>query len=280
MRIQTVLDQGYEVLAAQRAAKEQFPDALRVGTVGCVTPEGVYGTCHRIAMARLLGYEMEPTRDARIMWAAGDRNEDTWKEILVAGGLRLLEDVSIHTLVGTRSVVGHPDIVAYDPQTGARFGLELKGIFGMSTLASVLKDKPKNENLIQAATYAMFLNIPFKLCYTLYHWSNVGGRQIRPFHKVFDLQWFGDWLKYRPEDAEEWISTSVTQTGIRAYYTQVSNQEMGDRPLADYVDGTPKRNGDTCQYCEFAMACDRYDTDRDFDHWKDMLSQLTEIVNN
>ncbi|MGJ8498477.1 hypothetical protein ACSFBZ_12955, partial [Glaesserella parasuis] len=65
-----------------------------------------------------------------------------------------------------RPIMGHPDIVLKkDGQ--AVLGLELKGIYGASTLEAVLKGRPKNDNLIQAAAYSLYLNLPYALCYTL-----------------------------------------------------------------------------------------------------------------
>ena len=274
MNIRSLLLIGHAKLAEEHTAKEQFPGALRIGSAGCFGTDGrYYGTCPRKALARVLGIEEAPTLDSQIMWQAGYRNEDTWRQLLSKSGVEFVDDLEINTIsMGTGHIVGHPDLVI-KTDTG-ELGLELKGIFGKSTADMVTGGRPKNDNLIQAAAYMFFLDIPFKLCYTMYHHAN----GVKPFYKIFDLRWNEKVLQYRDEDAEEWIDTLVTQPGIIQFFRALRDMQLTEqltqRPTDDFVDGTRKRGGDPCHFCPFQTACDSYDVNTNYDRWVDNCRSL------
>lgn len=290
---------GHDALRARKSSSEaRVAGHPRIGSVGCVAADGeVYGVCPRIALARQLGIEEEPELKTLIMWKAGEANEDIWNRVLDRG--------IPHTLVRTEGhyikapiegvaleLLGHPDVVYADVTTKEPVcGIELKGIFGASSAISVaLEGRPKNENLIQAAAYSHFMGkLDWALCYTsanytpVNHWEQktYGVKTIEPFYKTFYLEWRGDALWYRDEDAAEAVETVITGRGIEDYYRLVQemqdSKDLGPRPSSHYVDGTSNKWGreSMCGLCDFRKACDRYDGDGDYDGWIESLKQQT-----
>ena len=275
-----------EILLAGHAARQAVKNAsetakagsLRIGNAGIKVGEQVYGTCHRVSLARLLGLQTEPNLASKIMFMAGERNEDSWIDVLTAAGW----EVDRTTVVeGTnsfgRKIMGHPDIVL-KRDGKAVLGLELKGIYGASTLESVLKGMPKNENLIQMAAYSWLVGVPFALCYTLPSWTKVGSTQHKPLYKIFYTEWRDGVLWYRDEASPSWYKTVITQDGIKDYYDLIDampiQKDLGNRPTANYVDGTRHKYGPdaVCNFCSYKSACARYDQTRDYDKWVDDAS--------
>jgi len=276
----------------QEHAEQQEKGAYRVGSSGCVTDDGkVYGTCHRKAHLRDLGVESEPSFESMLMWEDGFENERKWEKWLAAAGIKLKSQVEVrHTIDGvSQPIIGHPDIVMEREQDE---GIELKGIFGYGTFDTVFwKKRPKNENLIQAATYSWFLKIKYSLTYVMPFWQklqpwdkkNWSGRfsSVPPFLAVFDLVWKDDKLTFRREDGSE-TATVITGKGIEDYYRLLDEMKaakrLGPRVNANYVDGTPNRYGDhaDCTLCPFRTACDQYDIGQDYDAWLENSKQLAE----
>lgn len=264
--------------AKQDELNEQEP-AYRVGSSGCIDADGnIYGGCHRISHARFIGKETPPEFHMQIMFAAGESNEDVWIKRLEQSGYKgkilrhddCLVDVQIEGV--DARLVGHPDIVLADEDGNYLQVLELKGIYGNSTAVSVmLDDKPKDDNLIQAAVYSMCLDVPAILCYTCANFTSVnffdqkkyGVKSIPPFYKMFYLQWMDDQLQYRSETSANWVSTVITKEGIKDYYRLLTemnfNKDLGPRPISKSVDGSALK-WDKCKYCDFSKLCDEKET--------------------
>lgn len=274
--LRQVLVDGHAALSRRRQQGEAKGAGLhRVGNAGIRTEEGVvFGTCHRVSLARLLGLQPPPGMSQRIMFMAGERNEDSWEDVLKAAGLEVDRGVLIKSEFGGRMLMGHPDIIIKRDGVPV-LGLELKGIYGSSTLESVLKGTPKNENLIQAATYSTLLGIPFALCYTLPSWTKVGSRLVKPLYKLFYMEWREGVLCYRDEGKQEWRATAITASNIRRYYEYLDEmqrtKDLGPRLTSSYIDGTQHKYGPDagCTFCSYKSACARYDQTRDYDKWVD-----------
>ena len=280
-----MIDLRAELLAGH-AARQTVKDAseatkagtLRIGNAGILVDGKVYGTCHRVSLARLLGLQTAPNLASKIMFMAGERNEDSWIDVLTAAGW----EADRATVVDAankfgRKIMGHPDIILRK-EGAAVMGLELKGIYGSSTLESVLKGTPKNENLIQMAAYSWLVGVPFALCYTLPAWTKVGSTQHKPLYKIFYSEWREDVLWYRDEANPAWYKTAITTAGIRAYYDLIDammiQKDLGPRPTANYVDGTRHKYGPDaiCNFCAYKSACARYDQTQDYSAWVDDAS--------
>lgn len=288
---------GHDALANARAEKSVATAGHpRVGSAGCVAEDGnVYGICPRIALARQLGIEETPGLHTRIMWKAGEHNENAWNEVLDAGIppdlTRQTAEISFRIDDVPLPVLGHPDVV-YADANGPRYGLELKGVYGYTTAVLVaLEGRPKNENLIQAAAYSHFMSkMDWALCYTsaayvkLNHWDHKehGVKSIVPFYRTFYLVWDDDELLYRDEQSDELMSTVVTGKGIEDYYRLVeemkASKDLGPRPSSHYVCGKQNKWGreSMCGLCPFKAACDKYDGDKNFDVWIANITTVTE----
>jgi hypothetical protein len=304
--IRAILVRGHLALAAQRKASEaEQAGHPRVGSSGCVTESGeIYGTCHRVALARLLGIDSQPDVETEeglatdLLWKGGEANEWHWERILslgLPGEVRVDEsgEVSIRAEIdgAPADTLGHPDRVLFMRGGAALFGIELKGIFGGSTARTVYFDKtPKNENLVQAAAYFALSGLPgYALCYTSYCWIEMpywaqkkyGQKHIKPFYRVFYMEWRDDVLWYRDETETEWVRTVITKEGIKDYYRLLSEmqtaKDLGPRVTGHYVSGEPHHFGEhaQCGLCQFKDACEAYDADKDYDGFLERIRAIT-----
>jgi hypothetical protein len=289
MDIRKLLTAGRTALRAEKAASEQEKlGHPRVGSAGIVVGDDVFGTCHRKALARSLGIEFPAEEHTEIMWEAGIANEWSWQRLLTAAGCKIKPSDKTAVRRPIEGVplplLGSPDLVLVQEPDGREFGLELKGVFGYSTAALVwFENTPKNENLIQAATYAWALGRPYALCYTsasyvpvnFYDQKKYGGiKSIKPFQRHFYLEWReGDVLWYRDETQEDWVRTNITPKAIQDYYRLIevmkAGQDLGPRVTTNYVNGKDDKWGPhgACGLCELARACDKYELDYDYVGW-------------
>jgi hypothetical protein len=297
INIRSLLEKGHAALAAEHAAKEQaLRGHPRIGSAGIVAADGnVYGTCHRKALARELGIEIPAELHTDIMWKAGESNEWHWARILGKAGCKLMptdQDKIKHKIEGVPLyLLGSPDVrILADDTTGPVMGLELKGIFGYTTAELVyLRNTPKNDNLIQAATYSYCLGLPYALCYTNANYFPVnffdrkkydGLKSIPPFYRIFYMEWRDDVLWYRDETQEQWVKTIITPQAIEDFYRlkeeMKARKDLGLRVMTNYVGGKEDRWGPhgACGLCEFKAACDRYDSNKDYDEWLSEISLL------
>jgi hypothetical protein len=219
--IRKILEKGQAELDRQHAEGEKAKAGFfRVGSVGAVGTDGeIYGICHRIALARSKGMDKPIEESQKILFMAGEANEDYVFEKRIAAGFdgKVLSHDQLkvlYDLPGTnRQVIGTPDKALADKDGNILMGCENKAVFGATTAVQVYYEgKPKNENLIQAAAYSMMLNVPYVLVYTSFNWVSMnfydqkkyGAKHIKPFDRMFYLRWVDDVLEYRDEFKEEW----------------------------------------------------------------------------
>lgn len=295
METRKLLEQGHEVLRREHAALDKTKlGHPRIGSVGIYDGTDVYGVCHRKALARQLGYDTPIEFSQEILFKAGEANEVTWERVLAAarrhedcgwkGKLLSPDEIAIKaTIEGVPlELLGRPDLVLADENGVPIKGIELKGIFGYTTAVSVFfENTPKNENLIQAAAYSYFKQLPYELTYTCGIWVSMkpwdaktyGAKNIKPFYRVFHMEWRDDVLWYRPEFAADWVETNITPDRIKSYYQYIEQMKqtksLGPRPTSNYVSGKTDRWGPNgmCGLCEWAPYCNRYDLDSDYDAW-------------
>lgn len=290
--IRQLLIEGHAARAKEHSEKEkQIGAAYRIGSCGVVTEAGeVHGTCHRIAHVRDIGLEKRPAPESpmRIMWLAGEYNEDATFELLskssYPGKIGTHDDLGVDVLIDEleQKLVGHPDIGLFTKDDKVEMALELKGVFGKTTAISVyLEDTPKNDNLCQAAMYSAKLDVPYALMYTnpsyvsLDYWAKkqYGISSIPPFYKIFYLRWTKDTLEYRPESQVNWITTSITKTGLDDYYRLLdemkTKKDLGPRLNSHYVHGKDHKWGQLsdCKFCDYAEACNKYEAHNNYDQW-------------
>jgi hypothetical protein len=281
--VRALLDAGQVALDAARAKEEEGKrGTLRIGSSGVVCEDGtVRGTCHRVALARLLGVEQEIEDSSRVMFMAGEQVEDGFAKILNnAPGYRVLrsDDISIDHPIGDTRLLGRPDIVLADGDGKPVLGIEHKTVFSAGTATQVLFDKvPKSPNLAQMAAYSLYLGIPFVLAYTspshiglnFYDQKKYGGiKSLKPFFRLFYSRWDGDALSYRADDETEWTKSLVTKSGIENYFKLILEMrdasDLGPRPNTHYLNGKENRWGENadCKFCPFNQACQDWEDKR------------------
>ncbi len=298
LNIRALLEKGQ---AAQDAAHDEAEVAkrgnLRGGSAGVVGTDGqIYGECHRVALARLLGADKDHEANRSIMFDAGNGNEDIWAAKLRAAGCEIVREDEypiVWPVPGTDKVVtGRPDILIGETEffqagTGIcqakftpRHGLELKGIFSASSaVRTEIEGVPDAKHLAQSGFYSMALNIPYTLCYTspsvidVPYWAQKKfpgtPKKLQPFYRMFELRWNEqDQLEYKDEHGTEWVPTVYTKQGIAEYFALIDEMErtkqLGPRPATAHATGESLPY-DRCSYCPLKDNCEN--NEDDFDAW-------------
>ena len=284
--IRKLLEKGQAAQDAEHAAKEVAKRGnMRGGSAGVVGTDGkIYGECHRVALARMLGADKEHEPNRAIMFDSGNAAEDTWATKLTAAGVtfRREEEIPVVFEVAGKKATGRPDIVIGATVDGVftpQFGIENKGVYSAGTAVRVeFEGVPDPKHLAQAGFYSMALNIPYVIAYTnpsvieVPYWAKKfanGAKKLQPFYRLFYLQWSDDGiLQYRDERKADWVTTMYSKSGIVDFFTLVAEMEekrdLGPRPEGGYADGTPLP-WDKCQYCSHSKNCDA--NEDNFDAW-------------
>lgn len=306
--------QGRDIEKREHEAKESTKiGTLRGGSSGCIAQDGeIYGTCHRKALARFNGHQSEIEEISYTWFDAGYANEEAWiqkltKSVEAMGPnyqLKAEEECPIEWEVDGTKVTGRPDIMVFKNEKPI-LGLELKVVCAVNAAVNIYcEDKPKIENLLQAAHYSMIHNCPFTLVYSFRNRSRVPGwaerhkdklnlsyektftnsktgksftkreYTIEPFTKEFKIG-FEDGHIYFVRECGEKVLTDFTADGIKAYYAMIvdmsKNQHLADRPSTKDLYGAPLPYN-LCNYCPFQDACDQFEND--YQSWLDKISLI------
>jgi len=277
--------------ADDRYRADKNKGMLRGGSVGCLGAGGiVYGTCPRIALARMWGWNdtLPPTR--KLMTDGGKGNELLWDKRFEAilGPVNYLPEGAVNVSWETTNgiqVSGTPDGTILNAD-GTKTGIEHKRISSAWTARTVsVKRKPKKTHLIQACHYMIaggFSN--YILLYTQdvdFPCPGVGGMdstalwpessaiveyqngypfRIQPHVSVYDISVnemgvFG--FKHHTES--QWTVSNVTVEGIKSFYEMVSRQEaqdvLGRSPSKKSPTGDKDDNASACSMCTLKSVC-------------------------
>lgn len=276
---------------------------LRGGSSGCVDQNGeVYGTCHRLALARYKGHQapIDPDGDSYHWFDAGYANEDAWmqkltKSVAAMGPeyqLKAEEDCPTkwETSSGV-AVTGRPDLMVWKDGSPL-LGIELKVVCTTNSAVSVFcEDKPKVTNLIQAAHYSMEHGCPFNLVYSyrssgpVPFWANKFKDKLRkkrntyyidPFIKEFKIGFDSGRIYYIKDNGER-VDTPLTAEGIRNYYELIvdmdTNKDLHARVTNKDLSGK-MLPWDPCGFCPLKEACDDYEFS--FDAWMDKIELISQ----
>lgn len=289
---------------------------LRGGSSGCVTPQGeIYGTCHRKSLARLLGHQTKIEPISYQWFDAGFANEDAWErkfrkamQDMGAGyNVKFEEECPVkwENDYGV-AVTGRPDLMVFRDEKPI-LGLELKVVCAVNSAVNVYcEEKPKINNLIQAAHYSMIHGCPFSLVYSWRSRARVPGwaerhkeklnltyektftnaktgksftrreYSIDPFVKEFRLGFDNDRVYYVTESGKR-VDTPLTAQGIRDYYNLISRMK-DEKTLVQRISSLDLAGNqlpyDTCKYCEFSEACNQFEFD--YDAWVDKVKLICE----
>ncbi len=275
INVRSLLTHGHDALQAEHAEKSEATRSfLRAGSSGIVDEQGrVFGECHRIAHLRQLGVEKPVAASRRLMFEAGETNEDSWERVLIpAWEGKLLRKQSATKQLGTHTVMGSPDIVLADASGVWRVVLELKLVSATnSALRRYCDGEPDSKHLIQSGVYAWLTGVPVVLCYTSrtdfsveFQRKKYGIFKVEPFYRIFYITFKDDRLHYRDENTTVEVPTLVTGAAIERYYEQVGamreSRELGERPVNDHVNGA-EAAWDKCspKYCTYGDVCNQYE---------------------
>lgn len=303
--------QGRQLETEEHQSKEAGKlGTLRGGNSGCITDDGeIYGKCPRITFARSLGYQAPIEPESFEWFDAGFANEEAWmtKLKLTADklGYTLLaeEECPIKWEIEGKFVTGRPDIMLWEDDKPI-VGFELKSVSAVNSAVNIkCEDKPKIDNLLQAAHYSMAHNCPFILVYSYRSRSVVPGwafkfkdqlrlswekttinkngkpytrreYSIDPFTKEFHIGFEDDKLYYITESGKR-VNTPLTGEGIKRYYSHVATmdqkQDLGPRVTNKDLAGD-ELPWDPCANCPFVEACDQFEDN--YQAWLDKVSVI------
>ncbi len=272
--IRGVLNRGHDALDARHAIKEaRQREWLRAGSAGCIIDGEIFGECHRIAHLRQIGIDKKHSQSRKLMFQAGEGNEDLWANVTVEGWAgETVRHLEIFKQGSWGTIMGHPDIILADTQGVHRVLLELKLISAnFSAVRKAFDFQPDTKNLIQTATYAWMTGLPAVLCYTnrtdfslQFDKKRCGGLdKIEPCYVLFYLKFENGKLYYNHEGGPSY-ETGITIKGIKEYYQMVHDiafdYQLRARPAFDGFDKCDKK------YCHLSRVCERWD--RSYVEWK------------
>jgi hypothetical protein len=190
--IRDIFLKGSQVLTTTEVGfLEAGKGVFRGGSGGLWLSPDTVVNCQRKAILRFHGIELDDGETDEglvgqgkdLMFQAGHTNEDSWLKVLAQGfdgGIRREEEIPIiwdgQTSTGKPwTVTGRPDMVlgeTVQKEFSPTIGIELKLVCSAWVAAKVLMNKPKVDNLRQAALYSWRLSeqyghdVPFELWYT------------------------------------------------------------------------------------------------------------------
>lgn len=292
---------------------------LRGGSSGCIIENGeVYGVCHRKALARYKGYQPQTEEISYTWFDAGYANEDAWEKKLSKAVksmgesyiLKSEEECPTSWDIDGIQVTGRPDFMIF--KDGSPYlGFELKVVCAVNSAVNIYcEDKPKVENLIQAAHYSMIHSCPFNLIYSYRSRSRVPGwaekhkniltlsyektfvnyktgksftkreYTIEPFIKEFKVGFKNDKVYYIKQNGDI-VHTPITGEGIKSYYKSIIDMEQSENlknRLTNLDLEGNKLPYNPCDYCVFREACDQFE--HDYQSWLDKIAVICEESKN
>lgn len=285
--LREVLKRGHEEQdKAEVIRRADDKGLLRAGSAGCVTSFGTIGECHRLAHLRLVDVEKPVPPDRRLMFSAGQGNEDLWEQVCVPGWTgKVLRSQEVRRRFPWGTIKGSPDVVLARQDGSWDTVLELKLVSALnSAIYRELEGKPDGKHLVQAATYMWLCGVPVVLCYTSrtdfalqFQAKKYGKTKLTPFYRLFYLSFDKGRLYYRDEqDLGAPKPTLVTVAGIRKFYEDVvTGEPLGARPsTVDALGEDYKYNRCDPKYCWAAPACDQWE--RSYPEWRAEAQRLAE----
>lgn len=277
-----LLNEGRNKLQEERNEIEKGKvNILRVGSCGAIIEDGDFiGVNPYVTLARFMGYQLGFEEHTLNIFDAGFGNEVMWEKYLTEAGVDYKAEEDYPLLV-PEDVLGHkltgrPDLVigeTVNNKFNPTFGVELKSAQSYSGAQVFKKGIPKTENLIQAATYSMFFEIPWVLNYTMS--ANIAGLKAPKKSFFIGIDEFGG--IYYEDSLKKRTNTLITTEGIRDYYKAIS-EAFTTRDHSFFCrngsgfDGEPTNTWD--EYNSFLLAVD---SKLDFEEWDKRAKYATSI---
>ncbi len=259
--------------AAKTAHESSKLHTLRVGNSGCLLADGhMIGSNPWKVLARFMGYQVTPNAQSFDIFDGGFGNEVMWERYLgQVPGIQVKADTEyplvLPNFAGKYPLTGRPDAVIFSDGV-PKMGIELKGIFGASTVQKVFSGTPKTDNLIQAATYSAGFGLPWTLAYSNSSNFKTYKGPGAPGKTEFQLFWVDGKLNFLWRDVP--VETAVDVQGIREYYEAIveafetKDHSWFRRAPIDFM-GEPE-DWDNDAYCEFGLMVDNRLSWKDWVH--------------
>lgn len=269
--------------------KEREKEAAKLGTLragssgALVDDKAYYAQCGRLAQARMLGYQSEPTEEMRVMFTQGLALEDYIEERFKALGLEYGKEEPVETFFDDIGFIsGRPDYEVFIRNENG--GLKLVGIEVKSLASpfSVIKQKkndfPLMKHLIQSVTYMLITNRDeWMICIGHAFFVNQNGKKHNPELRWYHVKKSADGIRVFNESGKA-FKLPFDFSHILAYYKEVrsktENKQLMARPteLELQVD-TYNR----CNYCPMKSACNEYEANQiTFDQWLERVKVTKE----
>lgn len=282
---------GRKIAAEEHQALEVAKQGtLRAGSSGALIGQHVIGKCHRLSLARYLGLQEPHDDHTYTIFESGNANEEVWLSKVQKGWDGTVTGEAAYPIsweIDGKRVTGRPDLVFLDIEGNPQFGVELKVVESIQSATSLyFENKPKTDNLIQAAHYSLKFNLPWILVYTF---SGIGQPpfwaikkfnipktfKLQPFKLEFKLFWQDGVLGYQTQQGNI-IMTDVTAQSIEDYFQLVVDMDrekdlyLRHSSLDVNLQGQGWR---ACDYCSAKSACDSYEQHGNFELWTDELTR-------
>lgn len=312
-----LLRKGQYALYKEHQEKEKSRiNTIRGGSAGAVIEGEVLGECVRRAHLRYHGIDTPLDETIELMTRQGEQNEEIFLKELKAAGVKVMtqDAVGLQLEMFGTTFIGSPDIALVLGEDGKpTIGIENKNISGISKAKTVHYElKPDTKHMIQAATYSYRIGqmlgsgpLPYQLIYSsrvlwqAYSLSKVAKaaveknpidvdvkwgkiQSIRPFHRVYYLDWTDDGrLCYYTDGYKDWVTTELKGEHLDKHAEVVAvlleqTQDLGPRPSLRNLDGS--KGYSPCNYCPFSDVCDEYEDN--YLEWKDHAKLLADALHS
>lgn len=274
-KLRELFKDAHEKINKQEADKEATKlGTLRAGSTGAIVGDtALYTSCGRLAQARLLGFQSEPTQEMRLMFNGGLTLEDYIETRLKAADVMFTKEEPVQVEIEPGIVVsGRPDFdVILELKEGRKaVGFEIKSLASpFSVIKQRKNDFPFMKHLLQAATYMTMLRRDEWIVIIGHSfYVNQNGKKHNPELKMYTILFSNSKFYVQNENGYK-KELPFDKSHIIAYYREVkqstASKTLMPRPTELEL------NVDTynrCNYCPMQSACNEYEAGQlTFEQW-------------
>jgi hypothetical protein len=267
------------------AIEKEKHGQLRAGNTGIVTEEGdILGSCHRLTLARYLGYQPPNRPVSQFFFHGGEANEHVYYELLRRSwvkkrGMRLKMEPHTHVQWTLRMevppeegkkrgkkvevpVTGRPDFLLQDEDENTLMVIENKGIqSAMRAKKALIAGQPASDALCQNAHYCWQLDAPGVVTYAAYS----SFYKIQPGRIHFYTGFDQEGRFYFIDKNGNQVKTEITAEAIKRFYELIYMmtvlQKLGPMYSPKPVYQCDDDDYNKCKSCPLREACERYNDD-------------------
>jgi PD-(D/E)XK nuclease superfamily len=282
-KIKEIFSEAHKKINEAEEEKEGLKvGTLRAGSSGALVKGGMalYSGCGRLAQARLLRYQAQPTEQMRLMFNGGLTLEDYIESRLQASNINYIKEETVECNIEGMVLSGRPDfqILVEEDELQRYIGIEVKSL---ASPFSVIKQRkngfPFMKHLIQAATYMLMTERDeWLICIGHSFYVNQNGKKHDPDLKWYRLVSFREFNRetlYVENEMGEMKQLPFDFSHIIAYYKEVRSKTDSKVLMARPTE--LELNVDTynrCRYCYMDSACNEYEVGQiTFEDWLERI---------